>query len=118
MKTIFKHIVGLPACLTISSGVAEHAFGQLEKAIVSDHKRGQNLKDLPISMSVLTSENGSIIQEFRPEQAGQAIDWTAGVFYTDFEELVCDAISPYITFDPAFRLICHWTSTVRNGVEE
>ena len=57
MKTVIKQLIGLSGCLTLSLGMANHAFGQLEEVIVTAQKREQSLQDVPISMSVITSEN-------------------------------------------------------------
>lgn len=57
MKTAIKQLIGLSGCLTLSLGMANHAFGQLEEVIVTAQKREQSLQDVPISMSVITSEN-------------------------------------------------------------
>ncbi|MGB2286938.1 MAG: TonB-dependent receptor, partial [Porticoccaceae bacterium] len=52
-----KKLIGLSGCLTLSLGAANHAFGQLEEVIVTAQKREQSLQDVPISISVITSEN-------------------------------------------------------------
>ena len=81
MKPRIKQLIGLSGCLTLSLGAAEHALGQLEEVIVTAQKREQSLQDVPISMSVLTSEN--LDQQFITEtislaQAVPSINFQAG----------------------------------------
>ena len=81
MKSVVKWFVGWSGCLTLSLGGAELAFAQLEEVKVTAQKREQSLQDVPISMSVLTTE--SLDQQYITEtvslaQAVPSLNFQAG----------------------------------------
>ena len=70
MKSVVKWVVGWSGCLTLSLGGAELAFAKLEEVKVTAQKREQSLQDVPISMSVLTTE--SLDQQYITETVSLA----------------------------------------------
>ena len=83
----------------VDSGPGQLSNGGYGLPISLAHTSNTPSRNIPLSR---VSENEYFTQEFRLEQTVQALDWTAGVFYTNFEERVTDAINLYIPFDPAF----------------
>ena len=83
----------------VDSGPGQLSNGGYGLPISLAHTSNTPSRNIPLSR---VSENEYFTQEFRLEKTGQALDWTAGVFYTDFEERVTDAINLYIPFDPTF----------------
>ena len=70
MKSLVKRFIGWSGCLTLSLGGMELAFAQLEEVKVTAQKREQSLQDVPISMSVLTTE--SLDQQYITETVSLA----------------------------------------------
>jgi iron complex outermembrane recepter protein len=83
MNNTLKKLAGLPACLSLSLVVSDYALSQgtLEEITVTAQKREQNLQEVPISMSVMTSE--AIEQQYITEtvslaQAVPSLNFQAG----------------------------------------
>ena len=83
----------------IDAGPSQLSNGGYGLPIALAHTSNTPSSNIPLSRPF---ENEYFTQEFRLEKTGQSLDWTAGVFYTDFEENVKEGFALYIPFDPAF----------------
>lgn len=83
----------------IDSGPGQLSNGGYGLPIALAHTSNTPSSNVPLSRPF---ENEYFTQEIRLEKTGQSLDWTAGFFYTDFEENVKEGFALYIPFDPAF----------------
>ena len=83
----------------IDSGPGQLSNGGYGLPLALAHTSNTPSSNIPLSRPF---DNEYFTQEFRLEQTGQSLDWTAGVFYTEFEENVKEGFALYIPFDPAF----------------
>ena len=65
----------------IDSGPGQLSNGGYGLPIALAHTSNTPSSNIPLSRPF---ENEYFTQEFRLEQTGQSLDWTAGVFYTSF----------------------------------